>query len=287
MRTLTFFACASITLLTISAANAALSPEISYYPKSFYDNVNAGTRGDDLRAQLFDILSSGHVENKGTSDSLVKNCGAIKGCRQHFSLGYTAARKILFGKLHLQETAKGYAIQDVYCERLASEEDFKRQPPGPGQIPDSSILNAEHTWPQSHFSKKFPTDLQKSDLHILYPVLAHANSSRSNLEFSEVVTETSSPCPKARRGYTSDGGRQQFFEPPDNHKGNVARAIFYFSVRYKLKVNAAEEASLRAWNRQDPPDDFERERNNIIHEEQNDRNPFVDYPELADLIADF
>ena len=37
----------------------------------------------------------------------------------------------------------------------------------------------------------------------------------------------------------------EHFEPPAEHKGNVARAIFYFSVRYKMKVTPTQEAFLK------------------------------------------
>jgi hypothetical protein len=38
------------------------------------------------------------------------------------------------------------------------------------------------------------------------------------------------------------------------------------------------------WNQADPSDDFEMNRNNVIYEWQINRNPFIDYPELADYI---
>ncbi|MBX3022973.1 MAG: endonuclease [Bdellovibrionales bacterium] len=283
MRTLMFLLCAWF------AGNAFAAPlaPMKYYPADFYQQVDAGLDGQRLKDVLFRILSSGHISG-GEHDALTPDCEHNNTtCRRHFSLGYTAARKVLFGQIHLHESANSFSIFDVYCETTTTDRDIPGQPPGPGQIPDAKVLNAEHTWPQSHFTKKFPRDLQKSDLHILYPVLARANSSRGNLEFNEVVTPTTTPCAKSRRGYASDGSRQQFFEPPASHKGNVARALFYFSVRYQVHISAAEESSLRTWNHQDPPDEFERRRNDQIDHEQNNRNPFIDYPELADLIADF
>jgi endonuclease I len=129
--------------------------------------------------------------------------------------------------------------------------------------------------------------MQKSDLNILYPVLKKANSSRNNLKFGNVTATLSQPCPLSKRGHGVDGGKDVYFEVPDVHKGNVARAIFYFSVRYKLPISADEEASLRAWHRSDPVDEFERRRNETIYAKQHNRNPFVDHPELVELISDF
>ncbi|RYZ68005.1 MAG: nuclease, partial [Proteobacteria bacterium] len=78
-----------------------------------------------------------------------------------------------------------------------------------------------------------------------------------------------------------------FFEPPDAHKGNVARALFYFSVRYNIKIDPIEENFLKAWNKADPVDQEESGRNEAIMKIQGNRNPFVDFPELADSIGDF
>lgn len=79
-------------------------------------------------------------------------------------------------------------------------------------------------------------------------------------------------------------------------KGDVARALFYMAVRYNglQLVNGnppdntlgemADLQSLLTWNVTDPSDDFEMNRNNIIYEWQRNRNPFIDYPLLADYI---
>jgi endonuclease I len=77
------------------------------------------------------------------------------------------------------------------------------------------------------------------------------------------------------------------FEPPTVHKGRVARALFYFSVRYDIPLDPEEEAYLKKWNAEQPVDQEEITRNEEIYKAQGNRNPFIDYPELASLIADF
>lgn len=77
------------------------------------------------------------------------------------------------------------------------------------------------------------------------------------------------------------------FEPRDDHKGDVARAMFYMSVRYWWVIPDEMEAALRDWHTLDPPDDDERARNDRIQEAQGNRNPFVDRPEAVDEIDDF
>jgi endonuclease I len=290
MRTLRT-SCSALFLYLLYFANfawsATLTNSIDYYPDDFYQRVENGERDAQLKSDLFAVLSSAHQTNPGSHDRLVKSCGGTS-CVKHVSLGYTRARKILFGRLHLLETAPGiYEIRDVYCQQVVSSRTVKNQPPAPDQIPDPAILNAEHTWPQSRFSKKFDQGLQKSDLHILFPAASKANSSRSNDEFGDVVTKLSSPCALSKRGYTSAGDGRIVFEVPEEHKGNVARAIFYFAVRYKMPVGAEQEESLKAWHRMDPVDDAERERNAEIFSNQGDRNPFIDHPELVELISDF
>jgi hypothetical protein len=78
--------------------------------------------------------------------------------------------------------------------------------------------------------------------------------------------------------------------------GDVARALFYMGVRYNglnvVNGNPVENiigqigdlATLLQWNHSDPADDFEMNRNNYIYTWQVNRNPFIDYPNLADYI---
>lgn len=278
--------CVMLVLLSGKVAARHLDHEVPYYPKDFYKAVDTGLRGTELKSTLNEILSSWHKTQAGESDQILKSC-SHGDCYRHESLGYRRARQILFGELHLERTGDEYFISDVYCERRLSRKDFRSQPPGPGQIPDPNLLNAEHTWPQSRFAQNYPEELQKSDLHILYPALSTANSTRSNIEFAEVVTPIASPCSKSQRGYSEDGSRQQYFEVPEAHKGNVARAIFYFATRYRLRVAPHEETSLRAWHQADPVDEKEQARNRAIFEKQKVRNPFIDHPELVELISDF
>ncbi len=84
-------------------------------------------------------------------------------------------------------------------------------------------------------------------------------------------------------------------------KGDVARSLFYMGVRYNgltlingdpnedsnpasAEGNIGDLASLLQWNDLDPADDFEMNRNNYVYTWQNNRNPFIDYPDLANYI---
>ncbi|MBI5881600.1 MAG: endonuclease [Elusimicrobia bacterium] len=148
-------------------------------------------------------------------------------------------------------------------------------------------VNAEHIWPQSFFDRALP---MRSDLHHLMATLEHPNSIRSNFPFG-VVTD---PHPE----YSNKGGAKMsrgIFEPPDFTKGRVARAAFYFYARYndrriymgpgaRFWSRGMIETLLR-WNREFPPSQFEKDRNDLVERWQGNRNPFIDDPGMADRIG--
>lgn len=157
--------------------------------------------------------------------------------------------------------------------------------------------NREHTWAKSHgdFDTRMPWG---TDLHHLRPTDVVVNSTRGSKDFDnggEIVSGTygigSSYC------YTDSDS----FEPRDEVKGDVARMMFYMATRYEVedegidlelndRVNNGSNpyigrlSVLLEWNIEDPVDDFEKNRNEVIYQLQGNRNPFVDYPEFANLI---
>lgn len=251
----------------------------NYYPTEYKDAFKKQVYKDDaLKSKLFDLLVKMHVYKSGKDDTLVDNCGQSQSgkCYGHRDLGYRGARKVLFGKIHLENGSQGYYVKDVYCRKTI------RNGVGPNMIPNSNVLNCEHTWPQSKFTNRFSESLQKSDLNHLYPTDSRANSVRGNHEFRNI--DNGSEVDNCDGSYY-DGGT--YFEPPTEHKGNVARALFYFSVRYQIELGSAQEATLREWHIKDPVDAEELDRNQIVHDVQGNRNPFIDYPELVSQIKNF
>ncbi|MFJ6133481.1 endonuclease [Janibacter terrae] len=152
--------------------------------------------------------------------------------------------------------------------------------------------NREHVWAKSHGD--FGTTAGPgTDLHHLRPTDVTVNSARGNLDFDDGGSE-STEAP----GNYSDGDS---WEPRDAVKGDVARMIFYMSVRYEvgdvvdLEVNdrvgngstpyMGRVSVLKQWSQQDPPDAFEQRRNERIHANwQGNRNPFIDHPEWVESI---
>lgn len=289
VRTVRSFVAFVITISLSGVAFAAtLKNQIGYYGDDFYKEVAAGKKDKDLIALIRGVLESKHMRNPNGVDTIGSSCDTAKlSCYQHTAVGYGAARKILMGQLSLQGTAGHYSVKDVYCEREFTDAELGAGGIGPGKIPKDSVLNTEHTWPQSRFNRSMGKEVQKSDLHHLFPTDSEMNAVRGNHTFGDVaVPDKALKCPTVKIG-TASGGSEEIFEPPVNHKGNVARALFYFSIRYHLAIDPREEAFLKKWNRLDPVDQAERDRNDTIYKIQGNRNPFVDYPELADEIADF
>jgi deoxyribonuclease I len=207
-----------------------------------------------------------------------------KASQGHRSFNYKEARKILFNELHLEKDSRGYFVSGVYC--LDKLYPFNGEFPG-DRLPDASYLNTEHTWPQSKFSRAFPKEVQKTDLHHLYPTQSRINGERGNYPFAEVNRERNLSCDESELGSPATGESGTYFEPPHVHKGNVARAIFYFSIRYKMEIDPVQEHFLRRWHKEDPIDDAERKRHEGIVKAQKNRNPFIDDPSLVEKISDF
>jgi hypothetical protein len=260
-----FFKSFLIILLWSTAVFAEQIPP--YYGAQFIQDYNANKLNNkDLLQALFNVISSGHKP-----------------------VGYETAKDIMFGKIDLQKLPTGEdAVKDVYCERFFTDADFGTDSIGPMTAPTTgNILNTEHTWPQSKFTSRFPNGMQKSDLHHLYPTDSEMNNRRSSYEFGDVAApKLELKCPIGKLG-KSTMGNALVFEAPMNHRGNAARAIFYFATRYQVAISAAQESALRRWNIEDPIDQAERDRNQAIQDEQGNRNPFVDMPSLVDHISSF
>jgi len=265
----------TVTFLALTFPLLSIASNV-YYPTQFQEKIAKHELLDtELKNELFKILSSPHTRLAAGNDIL--GCDKQKGiCFSHLAVGYTPARQLLYTKLHVQTDGRGKFLKEVYCDRELL-------------VPiDESTVNCEHTWPQSKFSKAFDTELQKSDMHHLFPVDSKANTTRGNYDFAEVVANLNlKNCNASKSGASVTEGGKTFFEPPKEHQGNVARAIFYFSERYQMPIAQNEQTFLKKWNEQDPVDDAEMKRNDEIEKLQGDRNPFIDYPNLAQDISKF
>ncbi|MDQ3403919.1 MAG: endonuclease, partial [Actinomycetota bacterium] len=135
--------------------------------------------------------------------------------------------------------------------------------------------NREHVWAQSHGDIGTVTG-PGTDIHHLRPEDVSVNANRGNKDFDL----GGSAAPEAPGNYTDADS----WEPRAAVKGDVARMIFYMAVRYAgtdgfadLEVNdrvsngsapyMGRLSVLRQWNASDPPDTFEKRRNQVIFDQ--------------------
>ena len=143
----------------------------------------------------------------------------------------------------------------------------------PNQLMPNGIAqktwNKEHVWPRS----KIGNSTAESDIHNLRACNVSVNSSRGNMPFSDS---------SGKYGRAGSG-----FYPGDEHVGDVARIILYMHVKWQLTMTTSVIGDLSmflAWHLEDPVSDFERNRNEEIFKNQKNRNPFIDHPELVDMV---
>jgi len=253
-----------LTLLVLSLSFQVVASSSNYYnPQELFEFTQGSMEERDL------LYYAGKVSKKS-----------------FHPLGYKrGSKKAIFGRVDLKQDNRGYFIQDVYCNLLV------RNRVGPTKIPANNEMNVEHTWPQSKGAKREPL---RGDIHHLFPTNSRANSTRGNHIFGEIDNgeNVATNCLDSVKGKVLDpatGERTRIhgFQPPVEHRGNVARAIFYVSAGYRYQISSLEEYYLRKWHKDDPVDQQEQDRNDAIEKAQGNRNPFIDFPEIVNRITDF
>ena len=177
----------------------------------------------------------------------------------------------------------------VYSEQQRPKLDF--QTSGGSNV---GLWNREHTYPRSRggfddieadevadgIDDFFLTNIDSlrhanSDAHGIRAADGPENSSRGNQDYGE---------------YDGPDGNQGSWQ------GDVARGIFFLALRYNgLEVVQGNPPNstvgglgdldiLLDWHRNDPPDDYEMNRNNVVFTWQFNRNPFIDFPDLVEFV---
>lgn len=183
----------------------------------------------------------------------------------------------------------------------------KRWTPGKEQCGNYSKVgdcyNREHSFPKSWFNDAKP---MYSDAFHLYPTDGKVNGQRSNYPYGECANGTTVGAsngiqPLGKLGTsTFPGYSGTVFEPADEYKGDFARSYFYMATAYKDKIANWSSDMLAGnsypayktwainlllkWHRQDPVSEKEINRNEAIYKHQNNRNPYIDHPELVEYI---
>ncbi|PWN71421.1 endonuclease I [Chryseobacterium phosphatilyticum] len=271
-------------------------------PAGYYSGT-AGLTGYALKTRLHDIISE-------------------KMVNWHYD-----DLKVLYGQTDLDkyydhDASNTQYLLDIYSEKPAGPDAYEYTIDQLISTAGAEGLgyNREHMMPQSTFSTSssisdYP---MYSDLNFIIPVDAYINQRRNNYPYGiagttnyYTFTNGSKISKAAIPNYPYTG---RVYEPIDEFKGDVARALLYFAVRYEGKLGSfntaystsatitpatdqcpldgTEEraidlpyiAMLKQWSTSDPVSQREIDRNNAVFALQKNRNPFIDHPEWIDAI---
>jgi len=202
-------------------------------------------------------------------------------------LRYSTAKDILYSEVFIEDDS----VRCVYSNHaLYLPDDVD---PSVHLYMDASHdgINTEHIYPRSKGAKEEYGNAF-SDMHNLAPARHAVNSARANFPYGEIDDEktTSWYIYSKSTSLVPDNNIELYservngmFEPRENQKGNIARAMFYFFTIYQDEAMMADEhffeaqrATLCWWDHIDPADELEKERSQKVASYQNDRpNPFV------------
>ena len=161
-----------------------------------------------------------------------------------------------------------------------------------------SGMNIEHSVPKSWWGGN--QNNAYCDLHHLNPSDETANSRKSNYPLGELTSESWTNGVASVGKAKVDGNSTNAFEPSDEYKGDFARTYMYMFTCYQdlnwstTQMNYANSSYptlkpwavelLLKWHKQDPVSEKEVSRNNAVYAVQGNRNPYVDFPQLADYV---
>ncbi|QSS98343.1 endonuclease [Psychroflexus sp. ALD_RP9] len=168
---------------------------------------------------------------------------------------------------------------------------------------EDDCYNREHLVPQSTFNSASP---MKNDYFHVIPTDGYVNGQRGSYPFGEVDNATWTSTNGSKKGSnTFPGYSGTVFEPIDEFKGDIARSVLYFAIRYEQEFSSSWDNNevltdndphqfyvqwyidlLINWHLNDPVSQREIDRNNNGFLFQGNRNPLIDHPEYVQLIWD-
>lgn len=281
----------SFAALVIASASVSAQAPANYYAS--VDTTNATT----LRTTLHNVI------------------------KDHTKIPYTATATDTWNVLAAasEDPQNSANILDVYMNLSLAK-----------QTGGNAFYDREHTWPNSY---GFPIDgadnYPYTDCHMLFLCNQMYNSTRGNAPYRNCPSGCAEKTTALTNGmgggsgvypgnsnWSSGSGSNDTWETWIGRRGDVARAILYFDVRYEGGVHGitgqpepdlrvTDTASLIAasatgtnlsvaymglksvlvqWSLQDPPDAWERRRNDVVMSYQGNRNPFIDHPEWVNCL---
>lgn len=230
-------------------------------------------------------------ENKSGAALLSALC---KKVGPHTNVGYN-------GLLKLYKTSDAYPDGTIWDMYSTKHWKFGTTCGNYSKVGD--CYNREHSFPKSWFNDAQP---MYSEAFHIYPTDGKVNGQRSNFPYGECsggTTLASNGSVKAlgRLGAcTFPGYSGTVFEPDDQYKGDFARSYFYMAAAYNDQIAGWNSKMLAGnsypvfsswainlllkWHREDPVSQKELDRQEVVYGAQNNRNPFIDHPELAEYI---
>ena len=253
------------------AAFAALFFVLAVQAQGYYDPVNNLQGGEKLKNALHRLL------------------------REHKVISYGSGASSTWGAFYTTDVVVGTKNQvaDMYSGTV-------RYFGAKGESVEG--MNIEHSLPKSWWGASDVADEFNAyyDLHHLNPSDQDANQRKSNYPLAKLESVTWNNGVSFVGKATIDGKATNAFEPCDEYKGDFARTYMYMFTCYQdyqfrttlmnyesstyptLKPWAVE--LLLKWHNQDPVSEKEIARNNAVFEVQGNRNPYIDYPQLAHYV---
>ena len=274
---------------TTSSSSSVIPAGEAY--DGYYHDITSWTNGEDLKQKLYDVSHKTYRPLNYTAPNYQTNINA-----DHTYLDFEYLDVIYSEKdVYKNESNKGWQREHAFCASLMC-----------GSLTANAVKRVGRA----------------TDFHNLIAADASANSSRGNKNYGVAdkthVNYQNRTTDQGRDGYSFDPVN---FEPGDNDKGRVARAIFYMAMMYKNdevdEINGFTMKGLRVvedpvtyvqgeggafaignlstlleWNKNYPVDYLEMQHNISVYKDINDidgyaqgnRNPFVDYPHLVDYV---
>ena len=257
---------AFLLIAQISFANVVTG--VAAVPEGYYQAVDGKKGADNILNALNTCISKNYNEI------------SYKGLEPHY----------------LKTDFYADTLWDMYSTCRFVYEDANR--------PQSAVCdgwNKEHVCCQSWLG----SGPMVSDMFNVYPTDARINNLRSNFPYGQVSSFDGFSKDPNHHGLGKLGpsvaGIGTVYQPDDRYKGDFARTFFYMVARYRNNILNSGNGSqmftsnptnlttyslafLLEWHRDDPVSQKEIDRNQGVYGEQNNRNPFIDYPELVEYI---
>ena len=309
MKKLTTILISLFTAVTLSAFNRPVTPVDSL--PAYYEAID-GTRGKGLVDAIQQIAKLGYRTDDFRYDSVwlafqhtdMRPDGYIWEIYSDCDFVYEKDRT---SNTTQTGECKGYNREHAMCQSWF----------GTASLAGKEMSSSKKNSPGSDIFHIYPTAYGMNSRRGNRPYGEVATASYTSFNGTKYGTPKSISVSNTIAGVFVEASismSTNVFEPVDEYKGDIARSYFGTMVKWagEWAFNKAEEgrvifdatidadthygpennygftnyglALMLKWHRQDPVSQKELDRNNGIQKTQGNRNPFIDYPYLAEYI---